>query len=247
MPSRSTLFPHNSGHPIIVEFVVAKHDSNLIPYLNVLHYRFEEGTGYDGGQDPPNWGDVEDAMWDVLSPFFLDTYPPALVMDYLDVRVVDDAHLDTHGQVRLDYGDTATVIAADLDPNFGGSVTVPTLLPSYCQIFFRKKVAHSPKDILGSIRLGPVGDNWVTGGTEQRLDPSYQATFQTLADALLDPVSIAASGGSSNTLTATLGLLQKKLVVGTGTPWSFCPAVEELKCRFGLGTQNTRKRVRGTY
>lgn len=246
MASPSTPIETHASHAVIYEWrIKRKIDANR-KFSTYLHVRVERDGSWDVGEPAPTYFEFIDGIWDEWNAPFMASYQTAFLLDSLRVSEVTDYTI-VAGQPAPTYGEfyEMTNFTGIAGPTFGQGGPGNPYLPDYVQIFILKQADASPRNVVGSIRMGPVQEDW-TITTGNRLEDSTQAAFQANINDLLTPRAITAADGG-NIINCSIVIMRKTPAVGTAAPWSHVIAPDRYKVRFNVGTQNTRKKVRNTY
>lgn len=246
MASETTPINTHASHAVIFEFRV-KLALGTSKFSNYIHVAVERDSGWDTGQPSPTFGEMMGGIWSTWDGAWLDYQSLDVSLNLLRMSEVLD-YANVGGQPAPVYGDFHEKVDFTGFPGvhvgqFSSSIEY---MPSFVSIYVLKQADASPFNVNGSLRLGPVSEEWTVFPDKNRLESGAQSTINTRVQDLLTGVSVTAADGG-NVALATMVIMRKTPAVGMAAPWDFVAIPDRLKTRFGLGTQNTRKKTRNTY
>lgn len=234
--------PTYDDHASVLEFTFRGSYQN-IPLSYYLHFLVVRGSVWDEMNAPPSYGDWLDQYWTSAKTSYFAANNRDFVAVSISLHEVLDTELAGDGTTRTVLGDGATV------PLNQTSLTNPDseMMPSYVSVYVQKRSHQIPNDVVGSVRFGFVPESFTEKAFgSSRLTQIAKNYYQGIANGLIVsfPTTEPVDG---NEISSRMGILKKKDAIGTASPWLHTYGVDEMRVRYGLGTQNTRKRVRNTY
>jgi hypothetical protein len=231
----------DAGHSTVYEMVV-KMAFDGVKYNSYLHVSVDRGAVWDVANPAPTMGLVVDSLWtDWNEPWTVFNEFTLAVFEHITLKEVVDTHVNASGIVVSDYGITADQdVPNPLSPPQGGR----SYMPSFVQVYVRKRASATPTNHYGSIRLGAVSEaDTDPSASHSMLTDLARVSYQQSVDTMLVPV-VVAEPAFGNELNCVFSLFRKTPCVGTATPWSFTHPIDQLLVRRRLGSQLTRKRTR---
>lgn len=247
MASATTPIVTYAGHASIFELRI-RCTQQTVPYVNHLHVAIERDGSWDNGQPSPTFWEVIDGLWNSWDGPWMQVHDrDRYKLTELWLGEVLD-YDSSSGQPVPIYGDFHSLVDfTGLSGRVeGAQVDLTDHMPSYVAIYCLKQKDASPRNINGSLRLGPVAEEWTEDSDANRINAATKLVFQGQVDNLLVPVAVTAADGG-NIANCTMVIMQKTPAAGMAAPWDFVAIPDRIKVRFGLGTQNTRKKTRNTY
>lgn len=246
MASATTPIQTHASHAVIYEFRVRCLYGG-VAYVTYLHVDITRDGAWDVGQPAPTFFEVIDALWDEWWKVWMEHHTVGFTLASLRLSEVTDFEL-VGGGPRAIYGafHEMTDFTGLAGPIVGQTSGTHPVMPSFVSIYCLKQKDASPRNINGSLRLGPVVEAWTDHLTDNRLNASAQATWQTAVNDLLNVRAVTAADGG-NIVDCQMVIMQRTIAVGGADPWNHVAIPDRIRVRFGLGSQKTRQRSANTY